>query len=303
MSGLFDDTHPVVRPAEPLLDAEVSPRLWLGTSSWSFPGWQGVVYGDAHDGRTLSREGLRAYARHPMLRAVGIDRSFYAPVPRKDYAAYARQVPDDFRFLVKATQPLCSPLLDGRHNPAFLDVARARQEWVQPAVEGLGDKLGVLLLQLVPQPARDFGAFAERLDRFLGAFAGLPLAVEVRTPELLTPDYARALVNNGARHCYNVWNGMPGVPEQMRLVKGGARHGLVVRWMLRPGLQYVAAKEAFAPFSSLAAPDPGARADIAHLVRLALARDKDVVVIANNKAEGCSPRSLQQLAALLAEGG
>jgi uncharacterized protein YecE (DUF72 family) len=30
--------------------------------------------------RRLARTGLRAYAQHPLLRSVGIDRTYYAPI-------------------------------------------------------------------------------------------------------------------------------------------------------------------------------------------------------------------------------
>ena len=35
-----------------------------------------------------------------LLRCVGIDRSFYRPLTEGQYARYAGQVPDDFRFVV-----------------------------------------------------------------------------------------------------------------------------------------------------------------------------------------------------------
>ena len=41
---------------------------------------------------------------HPLLRAVSLDRTFYAPIPVEAYADYAERVPDDFRFLVKAPE-------------------------------------------------------------------------------------------------------------------------------------------------------------------------------------------------------
>ena len=55
--------------------------VFLGTSSWSFPGWQGLVYADACSESLLAREGLSAYAQHPLLRMVGIDRGYYQPMP------------------------------------------------------------------------------------------------------------------------------------------------------------------------------------------------------------------------------
>src|SRR5262245_5048315 len=73
-------------------------NIYLGTSSWAFPGWYGLVYDRTASESQLARHGLAAYAQHPLLRAVGIDRTYYAPLPAADFAAYAAVVPDDFRF-------------------------------------------------------------------------------------------------------------------------------------------------------------------------------------------------------------
>ena len=51
------------------LAARLPSALRLGTMSWSFPGWRGLVYGrDVPEG-ALAGLGLTAYARHPLLRA------------------------------------------------------------------------------------------------------------------------------------------------------------------------------------------------------------------------------------------
>ena len=87
------------------LAAALPARIRLGTSSWSFPGWTGLVYA-AHNGqpateRVLARHGLAAYARHPLFRTVSLDRTFYAPLTTEEFARYAAQVPDGFRFVVR----------------------------------------------------------------------------------------------------------------------------------------------------------------------------------------------------------
>ena len=77
-------------------------QVRLGTSSWAYPGWAGLVWDTEYPESLLSREGLRAYGEHPLLRSVSVDRSFYRPLTQDQYARYAAQVPDDFRFVVKA---------------------------------------------------------------------------------------------------------------------------------------------------------------------------------------------------------
>ena len=111
--------------------AAFADQLFLGTSSWSFPGWEGLIYDRATSESNLSRKGLIAYAQHPLLNAVGIDRGFYAPVSRSQFETYASQVSDGFRFLVKAPDLVTGATLrdeSGRHgppNPSHLDAACA----------------------------------------------------------------------------------------------------------------------------------------------------------------------------------
>ena len=95
-----------VRPLPPdattrALAARLNPRIRLGASTWSYPGWAGIVWDEGpYSEAVLAKNGLAAYAQHPLLRCVGIDRSFYRPLTEAQYARYAGQVPDDFRFVV-----------------------------------------------------------------------------------------------------------------------------------------------------------------------------------------------------------
>ena len=72
-------------------------------------------------------------------------------------------------------------------------------------------------------------AFGPRMPWFYVA-TGLPVWTA------LTPGYARALVENEVSHSYVAHPTMPSIGEQIRRVRGGARHGLVIRWMLRNNL-------------------------------------------------------------------
>src|SRR5512140_3356501 len=171
-----DEVRPAsVPPDLAAVAARLPPRIRLGTSSWSFPGWAGIVYGGVEAQPRLARAGLAAYARHPLLRAVGIDRTYYGPIEAADFAAYAAAVPDDFRFLVKAHE-LCTVARFPQHarygaqrgqaNGFFLDPAYATDAVVAPACEGLGEKAGPLLFQFPPQDTHFIGGpdgFAARL--------------------------------------------------------------------------------------------------------------------------------------------
>jgi uncharacterized protein YecE (DUF72 family) len=286
--------------------SRLAPRLRLGTSSWSFPGWAGLVYAASASKQVLSRDGLTAYSRHPLLRTVGVDSGFYAPLDAGRLARYAEQVPMDFRFLVKAPAAVTDRFQRGaggrirEPNPGFLDTSVALEQAVTPFCEGLGDRAGVLLFQFPPL-GRDITdnprRFAEDLYRFLRRLPkGPTYAVELRDEALLTQDLAAALHHGGAVP------GLAGHPRLPLLEAQGelfSRHDdgpLVIRWLLRRNRGYEEARERYQPFDQLLEPDPQTRTAVATLINDALAQGREVFVIVNNKAEGSSPLTLIELA-------
>jgi uncharacterized protein YecE (DUF72 family) len=301
-------TPPAPVAAEPpaelaALAAGLPARLRLGTSSWSFPGWAGLVYAGPAAKAVLSRDGLTAYARHPLLGTVGVDSGFYAPLDAGRLARWAAQVPADFRFLVKAPAAVTQRSRrerDGsfRHNPGFLDVDTALRQAVEPYLLGLGERAGVLLFQFPPQGRRtDPRRFAEDLYRFMNRLpAGPVYAVEVRDAHLLTPDFAAALHHGGAVPSFAAHPRVPELPAQAELFPDAAAGPLVIRWLLRRNRGYDEARDRYGPFDRLAEPDPDTRAAIVSLAAAALARGRDVFIIVNNKAEGSSPLSVVELA-------
>ncbi len=298
--------------------ARLSAHVHLGTSSWSFPGWADLVYASSYPDTALARQGLSAYAAHPLLRTVGIDRTFYAPIGEADfrkYATQARAVSPPFRFLVKAPMLFTGPRLrgdDGRwtDNEAFLNAGLATAQFVLPATRGLAEMCGPLVFQfppLGPRFTRSPARFADALAEFLLA---LPVpsgaafyAVEVRDPELLTDDYLAALCAGRATHCIAIHARMPSAIEQAPYWRESGRAPLVIRWSLHSGFKYEEAKERYAPFNALVDEDPEGRAQIAQLVKEAADSDQHSYVIVNNKAEGSAPLTIRKLAELIDEYG
>ena len=283
--------------------------VFLGTSSWTFPGWSGLVYDHPAAASQLAREGLAAYGHHPVLRTVGIDRTFYGPIPASAFAEYAEQVPDGFRFLVKAHE-VCTmarfPLHErygvqrGQANDRFLHAAYAAEYVVAPFVEGLGDKAGPLVFQFPPQDPQALGGparFVERLHAFFAALPRGPLyAVEVRNEELLTEGFAQALADVGVSPVLAVWRDMPPVAQQARRTRAFESRALVVRWMLPPNLGYEEARQRYAPFDKLVDEDLSTRDVLARVCLAAERRGKPAFVTINNKAEGSAPLSAIRLA-------
>ncbi len=305
--SLFGDApdapgHARVRPAEPdpahRALAERLRGLRLGTSSWSFPGWQGQVWRDRLGSEALSAHGLPAYAAHPLLRTVSIDSSYYTLPDAGRFARYAAQVPDDFRFVVKAPAVVGSARLRGEGNPHALDPTWVEGRFRARLAE-LGDRLGAVLLQVPPQPA---DAFGDRFFHRLAAVLALPVpwVVEVRTRAWLREDLAHVCADTGAIPVLSIHPALPDLRTQWRLLGLARVPALHVRWNLAPSRTYEEAKRSLAPFDRLAAPDLDHRGQLAKAIHWALEQEKAAWVIANNKAEGCAPATLIALAEAVA---
>lgn len=290
----------------------------FGTSSWSFAGWTDLVYGESYSEQKLSRQGLSAYAHHPLMKTVGIDRTFYAPISEADFRRYATQVravAADFRFLVKAPMLFTGPRLrsdsgEWSDNPAFLNAGLAATQFVWPAVTGLSETCGPLVFQFPPLGPRFTRApqrFADALAEFLLALPRLSrpacYAVEVRDPELLTDDYLAALCAGNATHCIGIHARMPDAAAQARFWRESGRLPLTIRWSLHSGFKYEEAKERYAPFNALVDEDPAGRRQVAELILEAARNRQESFVVANNKAEGSAPLTIRKLAELIAEHG
>ncbi len=305
------------QPAQQALAAALPPRLRMGTSSWNFPGWSGLVWDGDYDALVLSRQGLAAYARHPLLRSAGIDRSFYRPMTAHQFAQHAAQVPDDFRFVVKAPSLVADAVVRGsggrgrQRNENFLNPALALEQFVQPALEGLGDKLGALVFQLSPLPPallqpQHLDDVLARLRAMLLALPDLKsqapdgvVAVEVRNPELLTPALATALREAGATYCLGLHPRLPPIEEQLPLLRALWPGPLVCRWNLNRlhGAQgYEEAREIYRPFNALVDPDPALRSSLARVILGTTGAGFPAYVTVNNKAEGSAPLSVLALA-------
>jgi uncharacterized protein YecE (DUF72 family) len=307
--------------------AQLGPRLRLGTSSWSFPGWRGFVYAPRAPASEIASRGLAAYAHHPLHAAVGLDRSFYETPSIDTLRALAAQVPSNFRFMVKAHQACTRPFLQsdgstlgdvaaarahGAGNPRFLDPAWAADAVVGPIVEGLGASCGPVLFQFAHLPIGKGGAIVsegallDRLDAFLEKLPKGPrYAIEFRDDSMLRGETCRRFAQVLQAHAAIPGIGLiPSMPSAARQALALREAGLdpacqpvlLVRWLLGHGLGYEEARSVYEPFDRLAAPDAASRHEIAGLVAACLAAGGEAFVIVNNKAEGSAPRSIPPLA-------
>ncbi len=302
------------------------PRdIYLGSSSWNFPGWRGIVWGLLSSVTGLAEEGLAAYSAYPVFRTAGIDRAFYRPLPESTYRHFAASVPDNFRFLVKAPQAVTDSLV--RHpgsrrtedNPHYLNVKEAVESFVLPVAEGLGEKLGVLVFEMAQLPrerVRGTTNAHRAIDEITSFLAELPkevngrpltYGVEMRTHALFTRRYIRYLRPTGVRPVVGIHPTLPSVMRQINAlryldapdVETGSwklKGDAIVRWSLADGGTFAGLKQDWAPFSAIQEADIVTREAVAWLMELAHQSGVRGFAVANNKAEGCSPLTMRAIA-------
>jgi uncharacterized protein YecE (DUF72 family) len=156
----------------------------IGTSGWHYPDWRGAFY----PAKLPTRLWLDHYSSR--FDTVELNNSFYRLPTADAFRAWRDSVPDDFVFTVKASR--------------YLTHYRRLREPEEPverllgAAEGLGPKLGPVLLQLPPNLPADVDA----LERVFDAFATrVRLACEFRHDSWFTDDVYALLRDRDVALC------------------------------------------------------------------------------------------------------
>jgi uncharacterized protein YecE (DUF72 family) len=158
--------------------------LYVGTSGWEYAHWRGRFF----PARLPAGEHLAFYAAR--FQTVELNGTFYRLPERKTFEAWAARTPDDFVFAMKASRYLT-------HMKRLKD-PRAPIERMLSRAEGLGRKLGPVLLQLPPAMRPDAGRLREALAAFA---AGIRVTVEFRDERWFNSEVRGVLERAGAALC------------------------------------------------------------------------------------------------------
>jgi uncharacterized protein YecE (DUF72 family) len=295
------------------LRGAIPTAVRFGTSSWTYPGWKGLVYARDYPASGAGAEMLAEYARFPLFATVGIDSSFYAPLTEKTLTSYANALPPGFPCVSKVWDRLTVHTFSGARekgkaglpNPDFLNAELFLAEVWPPLAAHFAEHSGPLVFEFQTIAQQDKVLpqhFADRLDAF---FSQLPpegrYAVEVRNAEFLTPAYFAVLREYDVAHVFNSWTRMPSIGMQLELPGAVTAGFLLARALLRPGRYYADAVDAFAPYDRIRDPNPELRTDLVRVVAAAEQLRIPAYILVNNRAEGSAPHTVIAVARLLEE--
>jgi uncharacterized protein YecE (DUF72 family) len=287
----------------------------FGTSTWTYEGWQGLVYLKQYPKNRFKQDCLAEYADYQykgerLFRTVGFDFTFYGPPTTRQLAHYAAQLPAGFRVCSKVWEEVTVPMfssglrsaLRSGPNPHFLDAAFFTDQVLPPYRDAFADKTGPFILEF-QRTGIEPEDFLLKLDRFLDRIPKhYEYAVEVRNPRILSKEYRAILAAHGVAHVYNHLHGMPPIWQQHEQLDGWFPAPFVLLRLLTPrDLTYAQAVKAYRPYSRIVRALPEMRRDAVLIVREALARRHLAYVLVNNRAEGSAPHTVQALADALIE--
>jgi len=284
----------------------IAKYIRWGTSSWAFEGWKGIVYFKEYPADKFKRDCLAEYAADARFLTVGMDLFFYQPPTESILQHYAEQLPAGFKTCSKVWEQLTiyrfpkQPRygkMKGQVNPNFLNPELFINSVLKPYQRVFQEHTGPFILefQYIKAADKSVDEFSQELDRF---FSALPddfqYSVEIRNKNFLHQSYFDVLRKHKISHVYNQWSYMPPISQQLQYDSITADF-IVARLLTPPGMSYQQSVNRFEPFDKIVQPLPEMRSDVMKLVEIALKSRKIAYLLINNRAEGCAPRTIEEL--------
>lgn len=159
-------------------------RLAVGTSGYSYKEWKGAFYPED----LPASEMLRFYGER--FSTVEINNTFYRMPKREVLEKWAGEVPEQFTFVLKASQRIT--------HQKRLKEANSDTDYFFKVAGALGPRLGPSLFQLPPFARKD----ADRLRTFLDSLPPGPrVALEFRHASWFDEEIAAVLREKNAALC------------------------------------------------------------------------------------------------------
>lgn len=284
--------------------------IFVGTSSWKYPGWIGQVYTAERyftrgrfSQKKFQEECLREYAE--TFPAVCGDFAFYNFLTEEQWARFFALAPPGLIFAFKTPEMITVrnwPVharygaRAGQPNESFLDARLFASAFLTP-LERYRDRIGVIILEFGTfsrQHYPDVQSFCEHLHLFLECLPkGWRYAVEVRNWEFFDWPYFDCLRDHNVAHVMNAWTRVPELIQQVSLPEAYTADFAVARALLKQGRTYEEAVREFQPYSVLRDPHEPAREGLRKLMARVREQREPAFLFVNNRLEGNAPSTIQ----------
>lgn len=280
--------------------------IYIGTSSWKYEGWKGLVYRRPYTSETTFKNNcLTEYANH--FPVVGVDHTYYAVPSEQTMRTYFLSTPDPFRFVLKAPDSVTLQrfpniprykLKSRQINELFLDSSYFLKTFL-PSISLLGPKLAGVIFEFsqFKRGSLESGSeFVKRLSFFLASIrleCQFPIGIEIRNRGWLVPQYFEVLEKFNVSPVLNSWTFMPPITEQLHLVNSYTFPSVFVRLLLKPGRSYQQAVNLFYPYTKIHTEEIETRLAVARLINISIKKKSPCYILVNNRFEGCAPLTIK----------
>ena len=280
--------------------------LYIGTCSWKYPSWQGLVYSKPKDINYLEE-----YARH--YNTVEIDQWFWSlfgdkvVLPDiKTAEAYAKASPEGFLFTIKVPNSitLTHKKSGGKNfpepNPHFL--SQDLFEQFLHTIEPIRDKTAYLIFQFEYLNKKKMESLPKFQVLFNDFISGIPpesprVAIELRNPNYLTNSYFKFLseykITPVLLHGYY----MPPVWETINKFKDLINDSLIIRLHGpdRSGMDKISGEN----WNKIYADSLEELRSLAAVINELAAKEVDIYLNINDHFEGSAPLTIERMQKLI----
>ena len=307
------ETLPLFPEPEPETKSILAPRLrslaqqniFIGTSSWKYPGWIGEIYSPSRykNQKRFEADCLTEYAE--VFPIVCGDFAFYQfPSPHFWEKLFA-QVPESFLFAFKAPEEITRPRFPsqprygpraGLANLQYLDAETFKTQFLDLLLP-YAERIALIILEFGAIPRSIYNSSSEFTAALKPFLAALPTnfryAIEIRNPEFLDDPYLDLLRSHGIAHLFNSWTHMPPLIQQLNRPGVFTSNFTVTRALLTPGRTYEVAVQTFQPYNSVKEPNQAVRDALRQVLVRAKLRAEPTYIFVNNRLEGFAPGTIQ----------
>ena len=278
-------------------------ELRIGTCSWKYDSWRGIVY-SLNPKINYLKEYSAKYS------TVEIDQWFWSltsekniVLPKQDVAAaYNLSVPDNFRFTIKMPNSITlthhyrknkpEPLIQNKY---FLSVEVLNRTMENISV--MKDKLGPLMLQfeyLNKEKMPSQTIFLEKLENFFhSADRQYSYGIEIRNPNYLNKDFFEFIEKNKLVFVFLEGYYMPDITTIYEKFGSHIKDKVVIRLHGpdRAGIE----KKTKGEWNKIVEPKDEELGRIIEIIKDLLSKEVDIYLNVNNHYEGSAPLTINKI--------
>lgn len=286
----------------------MNSKLWIGTCSWKYDAWKGIIYS-----KNENVNYLEEYSH--LYNTVEVDHwfwSLFSPskivLPQKSTVnEYKKAVPKDFKFTIKVPNSITLTHFYNKNkndelkkNPHFLS-NELFSEFLD-SVEPIKTQIGCLMFQFEYLNKNKMFSLNHFMEAFKIFHANLPkntpeIGIEIRNPNYLIKNYFQFLVSINAAHIFLQGYYMPSVVEVYNKFKEYINNMTVIRLHGedRRGIEKISEGN----WNKIYINRQAELKEIADLVNELTSKTVDVYLNINNHFEGSAPLTIERIKKLL----